>query len=754
MTGGEDIIYKLLDSGTKTFMKHLVIVESPAKAKTIEKILGSGYKVQASYGHVRDLPKSKLGVNVDHDYEPEYVIPTKSRKNVTKLRDMVKDSDTIYIATDEDREGEAIGWHIAQVLNIDPEKLKRIAFHEITKEAVLHAIENPRDIDLHLVNAQQARRVLDRLVGYKLSPLLWKKLYRRLSAGRVQSVALRLLVEREKEIKAFNTEEYWTVGLEFQTEDKNNFPAEFLLKKDEGDLELKTEEAAQKLAEFIKGASEHIVTEVKQEERSRPASAPFTTSTLQQSASTQLEFTVKKTMMIAQQLYEGVRLGSSGPAGLITYMRTDSTNLAASAVSAVRQYIEKEVGKEYLPDVPMSYRTKNKSAQEAHEAIRPTDPFKTPESVRSALTPDQYRLYKLIWSRFVACQMKPAVVKVQEVIVTSGTTVMSRAEGLNVVFPGYAKIFDKWPFKEVSLPPIKEKEELKLIDVIPTQHFTEPPARYTEASLVKRLEKMGIGRPSTYAPTISTLTTRDYVVKEKRALVPQELGIQVSDFLVEHFPNIVDYNFTARMEKGLDTVAEGKMEWIPLIRDFYEPFIKQIKEKEVQVETQKPADEVTDKICPKCGGQLVIKTGRFGKFLACSNFPTCKHTEPVEGEKGAEEETDRVCSVCGAKMVKKHGRFGPFYGCSNYPECKNIENIETLKADIQCPKCKQGNIVLRKTKRGKVFYGCNRYPECDFATWDEPVDHPCPTCGEFMTKPAKKGYPVCTKCGFEEKDAK
>lgn len=732
--------------------KDLVIVESPTKAKTIAKILGTKYRVEASYGHVRDLPKSKLGVNVDGDFSPDYVIPTASRKTVTKLKELAGKADHIYLATDEDREGEAIGWHVQAVLKAPESKIRRVAFHEITPEAIKEAFKHTRDLDLHLVDAQQARRVLDRLVGYKLSPLLWKKIFRRLSAGRVQSVALRLLVEREREIEAFKPEEYWTIAVEFETPKGEKLLAA-VGKVNGKEPGLGNEVSAQAVVKILEEADKHQVVSIKEDTKERHPAAPFTTSTLQQQAGIQLGFSVKKTMTIAQRLYEGVDIGH-GQVGLITYMRTDSTNLAMSAVQVARQVIEQMYGKEYLPEKPRFYKTKSRGAQEAHEAIRPANPAVTPEQVRAKLDNDQYRLYRLIWQRMVACQMKSAVLNTREILVESNT-VTSQANGATVVFPGFAKVFEKWPFQENVLPVLTKDDLLKLDKVLPTQHFTEPPARYTEPTLVKQMEKMGIGRPSTYAPTIVTLGVRGYVKKEKRALVPQPVGMMVNDFLVEHFPNIVDYNFTARMEDDLDEIAEGKKAWVPVVKEFYEPFIKQIQMKDKEVVKQTAEDEATDRTCVKCGKPMVIKTGRFGKFMACSGFPECKYTEPIDQANGKStvEATDKVCSKCGSPMVKKVGRFGPFYGCSNYPKCKNIENIEVPTIDMACPKCKNGKVVTRRTKRGKVFWGCSNYPKCDFASWDEPVDHPCPTCGELMTKPTKKGYPVCTGCGFEEKDA-
>ena len=738
--------------------KNLVIVESPAKAKTIEKMLGRGFDVEASYGHVRDLPKSKLGVDVDGEFEPQYVIPTKARKNLTKLKKLAKEVDTLYIATDEDREGEAIGWHIQEVLNVPLDRVKRVAFHEITKEAIDRAFASPRTIDANLVDAQQARRVLDRLVGYKLSPLLWKKIFRRLSAGRVQSVALRLIAERERDIEKFNPEEYWEIKLSFSKDGGSPFTAEVYL----GGEKIVNESQAKDLVEKINAATVHEVLDVKREEKRRNPSTPFTTSTLQQAASTQLGFSVKKTMLVAQRLYEGLDVDGTGPKGLITYMRTDSTNLAESAVATARAWIEKNLGKEYLPSAANVYKTKKKGAQEAHEAIRPSYPDLHPDSIQGKVEEDQFKLYRLIWQRTMASQMLPAIIDSQEVTIDSNG-VVSRVIGAKVKFAGFAKVLNKWPFQEVELPLLAAGDGLDLHNVDHSQHFTEPPARYTEAALVKQMEKMGIGRPSTYAPTISTLITRGYVERERRTLIPQPLGLQVNDFLVEHFPAIVDYDFTAKMEDDLDQIAEGKTEWVPVIRDFYKPFIYQIEKKDAELVKEKPEDEMVDEKCPKCGHQMMMKVGRFGKFLACSNFPECKYTASVvkEGEPKLEnDKSGQPCPTCGAEekgtLTLKRGKFGSFYGCSRYPDCKYVENISTSENDVKmkCPKCSEGNVVTKRTKRGKVFWGCGRYPDCDWASWEKPVDHKCPTCGGEMTIPAKKGYPVCGNCGFEEKELK
>lgn len=734
-------------------VKNLVIVESPAKAKTIEKMLGKGYSVQASYGHVRDLPKSKLGVDVDNDFAPQYVIPTKTRKNVTKLKALAKDAEILYIATDEDREGEAIGWHIQKVLDVPEDRVRRVAFHEITKEAITEAFANPRKLDEDLVDAQQARRILDRLVGYKLSPLLWKKIFRRLSAGRVQSVALRILAERERDIEKFVPEEYWKIELTFTKDGSEPFVAEVYVSGEK----ITNKVSADELVAKINAATEHIIVELKKEEKTRKPSPPFTTSTLQQAASTQLGFSVKKTMMVAQQLYEGINVDGKGPQGLITYMRTDSTNLSVGAVEVARKWISENVGKEYIPAAPVLYKTNKKGAQEAHEAIRPSYPDLHPDTIHDKLSEDHFKLYRLIWQRLMASQMLPAVIDTQEVHINSNG-VMSRITGAKVQFAGYAKVLNKWPFQEVELPTLAVEDRLDMQHLESEQHFTEPPARYTEAALVKQLEKLGIGRPSTYAPTISTLITRGYAERERRTLTPQPLGLQVNDFLVEHFPAIVDYDFTAKMEADLDRIALGETEWMPVIKEFYQPFIYQIEKKDKELVSEKPEDEETEEKCPLCGSPLIIKTGRFGKFLACSNFPTCKYTGSIakEGEPKMEnDKTGEECPTCHeGKLTLKRGRFGSFWGCSKYPDCKHVENIQSENSiKMKCPKCTEGDVVTKRTKRGKTFWGCNKYPECDWASWEEPVEEKCPTCGGFMNKPAKKGYPVCTNCGYEVKES-
>lgn len=662
---------------------NLVIVESPAKAKTIEGYLGKDYKVLASYGHIRDLPKSKLGINTE-TLDPEYIIPVKSRKQVTLLKKEAADVNKVILATDEDREGEAIAWHLVHALNTPsgktPAKIKdfeRITFHEITKEAILEAIKSPRAINEDVVDAQQARRVLDRLVGYNLSPLLWKKLRRGLSAGRVQSVALRLIVEREREIEAFKKEEYWEIMAELsKTQDPDsNFQAK-LIKFKGKTFKIANQKEADAVLDYLEKQS-FVVSDVVRSEKKRQPSPPFTTSTLQQEAARKLGFSAKKTMTLAQRLYEGQKIPGEGSVGLITYMRTDSLNLSGQAVAEARKVIETDFGKDYLPDSPRFYKSK-KGAQEAHEAVRPTKFSRTPESLKSSLEPDQYKLYRLIWNRALASQMNPEILDLLRVDIEAGDYLF-RANGKHVKFDGFSRVylagskeFQAGLNKEVSLPELTKDEQCKLSKLEPLQKFTLPPARYSEASLVKTLEENGIGRPSTYAPTISTIKDRGYVVIENKYLVPQQIGFLVNDMLVEHFPEVVDIEFTAHMEEELDRVAEGKIEWKKPVRDFWQPFSEKVAKGEENIKKIDLTEE-TDEICEKCGKPMIVKHGRFGKFLACSGFPECKNAKP---------------------LLSKTGQ--------------------------KCPECKEGEVVTRKTKRGRTFWGCSRYPECEWASWEPP----------------------------------
>lgn len=667
----------------------LVIVESPSKGQTIEKYLGDGYKVVASFGHVRDLPKSKLGVDVEADYQPDYIVPTKAKKVVSGLKTQAKASEIIYLATDYDREGEAIAWHIAEALNLKSSKnttVKRITFHEITKEAIQEAIKHPRELDMALIDAQQARRVLDRLVGYKLSPFLWKKVYKGLSAGRVQSVAVRLIVDREREILAFVPVEYWSIEADLQVKSEK-FTAN-LIAQNGVKLEKLTitsvKEAEAILADLVAGR--YVVESVVGKEVKRHPYPPFTTSTLQQTASHQLGSSAKRTMMLAQRLYE---------AGHITYMRTDSFNLSESAITAARAFVGKEFGAKYLPEGPRRYKTKGKGAQEAHEAIRPTDPMATPEKMASRLPEDQLRLYELIWKRLIACQMTPAIFnQLSANIKAEGKQdqYTFKAGGQLVIFDGFLKLWQE-KLEVKHLPELVEGQKLELEKLRREQHFTEPPARFNEASLIKTLEEFGIGRPSTYAPTISTIVDRGYVRLENRQFQPQEVGFIVTDLIKEHFPDIVDVGFTAKMEEDLDAVALGEKEWVKIIDQFYRPFAKLLSEKEASVPKEK-TEEATDEVCEKCGKPMVIKLGRFGRFMACTGFPDCRQTKTI---------------------LKSSG--------------------------VDCPKCKIAKLAERTTKRRRKFWGCANYPQCDFATWDDPAKKPPvydPDAPPKVKKPAAK----------------
>ncbi|MDD5397128.1 MAG: type I DNA topoisomerase [Candidatus Moranbacteria bacterium] len=739
-----------------------IIVESPTKAKTITKFLGKGFIVKSSFGHVRDLPKSDMGIDIEKDFTPSYVIPDKARLKVAELLKISKKADEVILASDEDREGEAIAWHLVEALGLEKKNKKpfsRIVFHEITKTAIEKALENPREIDLNLVDAQQARRVLDRLVGYELSPFLWKKIRRGLSAGRVQSVALRLIVEREREIQKFEAEEFWTISAKLQ-KSGDDFEANLLeqngekieqtitLKLFTGDYKTKKsiiadKKTADKICAELKDAK-YAVTSVEAKETLRNPSAPFTTSTLQQAAISTLGWSAKQTMMTAQKLYEE---------GYITYMRTDSMNLSLESLMGARKIIEKEFGKKYSLESPRYYKTKSKSAQEAHEAIRPTDPEKTPDSLVSVLEAGQHRLYRLIWNRMIACQMQSAKLNsVKADIEAQGTKnkYLLRATGSTVIFDGFLRVYaNRAAQAESFLPELKKGDALSALEILPTQKFTSAPPRYNEATLVKVLEENGIGRPSTYAPTISTIIERKYVDKnEDKRLFPLEIGFPVNDLLVEHFPQIVGIDFTATIEKSFDEIADGEKKWVPVIRDFYEPFHKLLEEKTDSVKKEDLVEKL-DRPCPTCGADLIMKFGRFGKFIACSNYPTCKYTEKTDAEKKEDEENSGiVCDKCGAPMVVKRGRFGAFLGCSKYPECKNIMKIEQ-KTGLQCPKCQKGDIIARKSKKGKMFYGCNKYPECDFVMWNKPTGEMCPTCGQPLAF-AAKGKIACSnkECKF------
>ncbi len=687
----------------------LVVVESPAKAKTVGRYLGKGYTVRASVGHVRDLLKSQLSVDVENNFAPKYRVPNEKKDVVKELKKLAQKAEEIYLATDPDREGEAISWHLLEAAQIDPERAKRVVFHEITDSAVKEAFSHPRPINMDLVDAQQARRILDRLVGYSISPILWEKVRGRLSAGRVQSVALRLIVEREREIDAFVPVEYWSIHAELKPEGlKSTFLAK-LAKIDDKEPELPSEEIVKPVLMDMETAA-YVVTKVKRGERRRKPSAPFTTSTLQQEASRKLGFTAKRTMALAQGLYEGQDVGNGGATGLITYMRTDSTNVSVGAQTEARQYITNKYGADFLPPEPPQYKTRSANAQEAHEAIRPTSAMREPEQIKQYLEPAMYKLYRLIWQRFVASQMEAAVYDTLQVEVTGKTSeheYLLRASGSTVKFAGFLVVYEEAKNEDVKseeeeenvrIPAeVVEGQKQELIRLIPEQHFTQPPPRYSEASLVQALEEDGIGRPSTYAPTLSTIQQRGYVVREEKRLVPTDIGIQVNDLMVKYFPDIVDLQFTARMEEDLDMIASGQAEWVEVMHEFYHPFSEDLKKAQAEMPVMKSEPEPIGRKCPEDGGELVIRYGRFGKFISCANFPTCRYTEP---------------------WLEKIG--------------------------ILCPK-DGGELVERKTRKGRTFYGCENYPNCDFTSWKRPIKQPCPKCGGLLVI-ANKREAQCTNC--------
>ncbi len=734
-------------------LKSLVVVESPTKVKTIQKYLDSSYIVKASMGHVRDLPKSKLGVDEKRDFKPDYRVLPAKKKVLDELKKAAEKVGTLYIATDPDREGEAIGWHLAQELGVAKAKTYRIMFNEITERAVKAAFQHPGKIDIKKVDAQQARRVLDRLVGYKLSPLLWQKIRRGLSAGRVQSIAVRLLTEREREILAFVATEYWSLHARLRGKNPPEFTA--TLREYNGEkAALATEAATLAVMTSLHGATWRVKSVTRGERRRNPA-APFITSTLQQEASRKLHFTAKKAMMLAQQLYEGIELGSEGAVGLITYMRTDAVRVAREAQDEARSWITGRLGREYLPDAPPTYKAK-KSAQEAHEAIRPSAVEREPKAVARFLSKDQLALYRLIWERFLASQMLPAVYD----------TVAADIEAATLKFAGFTAVYvesreesDAVPEEEQEavVPPLTEGEILKLLALDPKQHFTQPPPRYTEASLVKTLEERGIGRPSTYAQILSTIQDREYARREKGTLFPSELGMLVTDRLVPFFPEIMDVDFTAQLEESLDLVEEGDADWVKLVGKFNTQLDKDIRKAKKDMPDDKVGEDTGEK-CPDCGKPVLEKWGRFGKFLACSGYPDCKYTKDLGGrEKPADEMTDEACPTCGKPMVIKHGRFGKFIACSGYPECKTTKPV-TL--GITCPEegC-GGQLVERRSKRGKTFYACSKYPECKFVAWARPIIEPCPKCGAtFLTERVAKGGKrtrACIRgeCGYKEEVA-
>jgi DNA topoisomerase I len=688
---------------------YLVIVESPAKAKTIERYLGKKYKVRASMGHVRDLPKSQMGVDVEKEFEPKYITIRGKGPVLKELKTAAKKAKKIFLAADPDREGEAIAWHLAHSLDMDTKSQCRVVFNEITKDAIKESFKHPRPINMDLVDAQQARRILDRLVGYNISPLLWKKVKKGLSAGRVQSVAVRLIIDRENEIKGFEPEEYWSIVGEFK-KDKETFQASFY-GIDGKKVELKTEEEVKEVLEKVKGKSFNV-NKVTKKERKRNPAPPFTTSSLQQEAARKLNFRAKKTMMLAQQLYEGIEIGKEGTVGLITYMRTDSTRTSEVAQKEASEYITTKYSEDFVKQLERKEK-KQQKAQDAHEAIRPTSTLRDPGSVKEFLSRDQYRLYKLVWERFVASQMAPAIMDTMSVDLVNGP-VYFRANGSKVKFPGFMKVYvegsdDQKEEKDNLLPELKEEDKVTSELIDPKQHFTQPPPRYTEARLVKTLEELGIGRPSTYAPTLDTIQRRGYVSLDNKRFIPTELGEIVLELIREFFPEIIDVEFTANMERSLDDVEDGKVRWAKIINAFYQDFEKHLIIAENEMEKIEIRDEPAGEDCTECGHPMVFKMGRYGKFMACSNFPDCRNTKPI---------------------VKEIG--------------------------VKCPKCEKGNIIERKSKKKRIFYGCDQYPECDFLSWDKPIERKCPKCSELLVeKKLKKGNQIqCTTCDYKEEPQK
>lgn len=737
--------------------KSLVIVESPAKAKTINKYLGSGFEVAASVGHIIDLPKTKLGVSIEEGFKPHYVKIRGKEKIIKELKTKATKSDKVYLATDPDREGEAIAYHISTILDKDDDHVYRVEFNEITKNAVENAMKRPRTIDMRRVYSQQARRVLDRIVGYKVSPLLWEIIYRGLSAGRVQSVALRLICEREEEIRNFIPEEFWNIFAMVKPDGFDPFRVK-LVKYDGKKVKISNQEEAEKHLATIRNEAFHIAS-VQRKEVKRQSPPPFTTSTLQQVASRQLRMSTRRVMQIAQSLYEGVELPGQGSVGLITYMRTDSTRISPVAIDAVRTFIKENIGEEFLPNRPRHYRTK-KNAQDAHEAIRPTyvTPEFSPEALKDKLDSDQFRLYDLIWKRFVACQMNPAIFEKTTVDVNGGKYTFS-AEGEVMKFPGFMKIYKEdveqnGNNKKENAIPLNLTEGLacQLLELTPEQNFTKPPARYTESTLVKELDRLGIGRPSTYAQIVSTILQRKYVERKEQKLFATELGETVNKILVNGFPDLFNVSFTAKMEEKLDKIAHNGTSYEAVMSEFYESFEQDLEKVKGEKDKLKSLIiQETDEICDKCGRPMVIRWGRNGKFLACSGFPECRNTKPLKEEKEPQV-TDEICELCGSPMVIKQGRYGSFLACSNYPECKNTK---PLTIGVACPKegC-DGQIVERRTKRGRIFYGCSNYPKCDFFSWDKPVNKKCPQCGNsyMVEKNLKtKGHILrCPNCKYEE----
>lgn len=734
----------------------LVIVESPSKSKTIKKYLGKDFIVEATVGHIKNLPKSTLGVDIEKGYQPKFVLIKGKEEILKKLCELSAKAEKVFIATDPDREGEAIAYDIAKEIEQKNPNIYRVLFHEITESGIREAMKSPQNINTNLVDSQRARRVMDRIVGYKISPFLWKTIYHGLSAGRVQSVALRLICEREEQINNFVPEEYWSITGEFKTERSDNFFAKLISKAGEN-IQIPNEASANTLIEDLKKQT-YIVKSVTKKVVKRNPPAPFITSTLQQEAASRLGFSAKKTMQLAQELYEGVEIGEDGLVGLITYMRTDSTRLSSDAIEAVREYIFNNYGKEYLPKEPREFK-KGKASQDAHEAIRPTTIKYEPKAIKKYLhSKDLFLLYELIWNRFVASQMTSAEFD-QITVEVLGGDYLFRATGSTPKFRGFLQVYDDLKPEEqlqtetdepIAKIPVnlKANENVDLINLVPKQHFTKPPARYTESSLVKDLEAYGIGRPSTYAQIVSTIIDRKYVEQKDKKLFALPLGMEVNQLLVQNFPEIFNVKFTAKMEEELDTIASGKRTFLKVMDDFYKPFshaLEKIVKKTHEI--KKSLQETTDEFCEKCGKPMVIKWGKNGKFKACSGYPDCKNTKPIEEPQVHEHLNGIKCELCGGEMIVKSSKYGSFLGCSNYPKCVNKKPVSM---EMKCPKCKEGNIVERKTQRKKTFYGCSRYPDCDFASWDKPIERKCDSCDsdylieKYNQKVGK--YLQCPKC--------
>jgi DNA topoisomerase-1 len=748
----------------------LLIVESPSKAKTLKKYLGKDYEILASYGHVRDLVPKQGAVDTAHDFSMKYELIARNSKHVDAIAKAVKEADTIYLATDPDREGEAIAWHLAEILKakklLKNKTLKRVVFHEITQTAVQAAVADPREIQMDMVNAQQARRALDYLVGFNLSPLLWRKIRRGLSAGRVQSPALRLIVERELEIEKFQTQEYWSIHLDSH-KGRQKFNAKLFQYRGEKLTQFSVNNDAQQaamVAELLQtGGGKATVTQVEKKRKQRVAAAPFTTSTLQQEAVRKLGFTTDRAMKVAQQLYEGIDIGGAAT-GLITYMRTDSVNLAQEAIEEIRAYIASNFDADYLPKAALSYKNKSKNAQEAHEAIRPTSIQRSPQEVRQYLSADQAKLYEMIWKRTLACQMSAAKFDTVSLDLAVGSEEnLFRATGQTMVFPGYIAVYqedqdDSEEEGESKLPPLEKGEQVSIDQISGEQHFTQPPPRYSEASLVKALEEYGIGRPSTYASIISTLQAREYALLDKKRFYPTDVGRVVNKFLTEHFTRYVNYDFTAQLEDELDLISNGKREWIPVLDSFWKDFSQQLEQKK---DVDRPGIEILDEACPKCGKPLTARLGKRGKFIGCSAYPECDYTRNMDGDPGESTQPviveGRVCPQCDSELVIKTGPYGKFIGCTSYPKCKFIEPLEKPKdTGVNCPECKEGTLIERKSRYGKLFYSCNSYPKCKYATWNPPINEPCPKCGwPILTIKVTKRRgteKVCPQkeCGFVE----